>query len=510
MTAMDTNIATFMCDGGVLVATIDMPGRTMNVFSADLMDSLDGLIDRAASTRGLAGVVITSAKRGTFVVGADLIMVHGFTAAAKSRDRPALVEQCGRLGRIFRRLEESPVPFVAAINGLALGGGLELAMACHGRAAGRDAGVRLGLPEVKLGLLPGAGGTQRLPRLIGLKAALPMLLRGNDISAGAAMDLGLVNAVVDSDTLIARAVKLVHEIRRPAPPWDQPDYVPDMDGIDLGAPGAGNILAQRAGLTVTERRENPAHDAILRCLIGGLSKPIVPACDWEMECFVDLIRDPAVGYMVRTLFLDRRRGERLLNAVRDVTVDRVAADGVSKNVRNLLTAAKISIVDGNDAPDLILLEGEPRVLRSSPKTVAVLSAGGMPSARDCAVGLFVGPASAHGRVLEIVIEKDDAEAEHLSLALARKLRAVPLVTRGTRSVLADLVAAKASGDGDPASAVIVAALKAQDDGLVGDADLLDMAAVTAGVFPANAGGPLTAARDRRGGGGRANSVNDRP
>ena len=154
---------------GVLLATIDMPGRAMNVFSLELMNALDGLMDEVERNDAIRSVVLTSGK-SSFLAGADLIMVRGYTECAGSASADEMFELCGRLGRQFVRLEESVKPWVAAVNGLAMGGGLELAMACRERLVTDKARTQLSLPEVRWGLLPGAGGTQRMPRLIGFDA----------------------------------------------------------------------------------------------------------------------------------------------------------------------------------------------------------------------------------------------------------------------------------------------------------------------------------------------------
>src|ERR1700726_2184172 len=183
-----------------------MPGRAMNVFSGDLMGSLDRLIDHVGAASDVRAAVIASGKTA-FIAGADLEMVRVFTERARRDPPPVLHRLCGRLGRIFRRLETSPKPYVAAIQGLALGGGLEVALACHARVAAADAQV--GLPEVKLGLLPGAGGTQRLPRLIGKAAALKMMLLGEPHAAADALTLGIVHE-------LAPAGELLNDARRRA------------------------------------------------------------------------------------------------------------------------------------------------------------------------------------------------------------------------------------------------------------------------------------------------------
>ena len=221
---MDNNIHTTIDADGILLARIDMPGRSMNVFSLDMMDSLERLLDHVDATADVHGVVLTSGK-ATFLVGADLDMIRVFTEQARAGTYEALHALCGRLGRLFRRLESSSKPYVVAINGLALGGGLELALACHERVVvNDDKAVQLGLPEIKLGLLPGGGGTQRLPRLIDTGIAMQMLLTGASVTASRALELGLANAAVSSEELLAVATSRARALTAPRARWDQPDY----------------------------------------------------------------------------------------------------------------------------------------------------------------------------------------------------------------------------------------------------------------------------------------------
>ena len=490
---MDQNIKTTLEAGGILVATIDMPGRPMNVFSESLIDSVDHLVDRVAADPEITGVVITSAK-STFLVGADLEMVLGFTRAAATQSQVELHDLCGRLGRLFRRLEESRKPYVAAINGLALGGGLELALGCHLRVVSDAPGVQLGLPEAKLGLLPGAGGTQRLPRLVGLAKALPMLLRGDSLGAADAVAFGLADRVAPADALVSTAIEQARGLGEPKVRWDQPGFAVDKAGIDLGDPAIFDILARQAGLSAEDLRWNPALNAILKCLVLGLDQDIVTAAEREMDCFVDLIRDPGCGNMVRTLFIDRRRAERSFNALGKLTVDRVSVEGeASLAVLGALKSGRVEIAAQDAEVRLHGVGAKPAA--GTAKDIALLgSAGDSPSAHGCAVGLYVCADSANGRAIEIVVERDAPEAEALAMALARRMRGTPLVTKGGRSVLADLVAAHSGGDAASLQAVIAAAGRAVADGLVQDGGLVDVAAVTAGLIPAALGGPITAGR----------------
>ncbi|MES2681968.1 MAG: enoyl-CoA hydratase-related protein [Pseudomonadota bacterium] len=308
----DPNIHTVLDADGVLLATIDMPGRAMNVFSRSLMDSLESLMQRAGSDAAVRAVVLTSGKP-CFLAGADLEMIEMFAERAPQGSTAELHELFGHLGRLFRRLELHTKPFVAALNGLALGGGLELALACRERVAVDDPAIQLGLPEVKLGLLPGAGGTQRLPRLVGAEAGLRMLLSGEPVAPQQALALGLVHAVVAADQLIEtarrRALALAAGTHRA--PWDEHGARYEAAPFDFTAPGAVETIARTLGISDYQLRHYPAYRAILQCVIGGWNLPMTAASEHEMGVFVQLMRDPVAGNMVRTLFLNRQKAAKL-------------------------------------------------------------------------------------------------------------------------------------------------------------------------------------------------------
>jgi 3-hydroxyacyl-CoA dehydrogenase/enoyl-CoA hydratase/3-hydroxybutyryl-CoA epimerase len=255
----DGNIRTELDADGILLACIDMPGRAMNVFSKDLMDALEQIIARAETDPAVHAVVLTSGKPA-FLAGADLEMIKMFSERARSGGTAELNQLFGHLGRLFRRLELNPKPFVAAINGLALGGGLEVCMACHGRIVADDPAIQLGLPEIKLGLLPGAGGTQRLPRLIGTVEGLRMLLKGEPVSPQQALDLHLVDEVVPADQLIAAAKRKALSLHNARAPWDRPGarFDPAPFAFDSAAP-----------------LPNPPASMSIRC---ATTRPTAPSC----------------------------------------------------------------------------------------------------------------------------------------------------------------------------------------------------------------------------------------
>jgi enoyl-CoA hydratase/carnithine racemase len=312
---MDHNIKTELDSDGVLLASIDMAGRSMNVFSLDMMDSLERLLAHVETHDEVKVVVLTSGKVA-FLAGADLDMIRMFTERAVTDTRQQLDMLCGRLGRLFRRLEKSAKPYVAAINGLALGGGLEISLACRGRVIVDDAKAQLGLPEIKLGLLPGAGGTQRLPRLAGTTLGLKMLLEGSSLSPVQALAAGIVDEVVKPEQLIAAARRrALSLIGSPPALWDQPGAKFDSTPYDFSREGVYQQIAFALGLTDHQLSKYPAYMAIMNCVVGGWNKKIDEACDWEMDCFVRLIQNPVAGNMVRTLFLNRQRAAKMPDAM---------------------------------------------------------------------------------------------------------------------------------------------------------------------------------------------------
>lgn len=491
----DPNIRVELGDDGVLVAAIDMPGRSMNVLSAPMMDSLDHLIDWVAAASAVRSVVLTSGK-AAFIAGADLEMVRMFTERARHDTPSVLRELCGRLGRIFRRLELAPTPYVAAIQGLAFGGGLELALACNERVAAEN--TQLAVPEVKLGLLPGAGGTQRLPRLIGKRAALRMALLGEPESAEGARSLGFVDEVVPAERLLAAAHRRALALAgRPAiAPWDQKGWRPPAEADELGETAAVDDFVEELGINRDLRSQYPAYDAILACVSGGFTLPMTPAGEWEMTCFVELIRSPVAGNMIRSLFLNRQRAAKRLPSVG--RKPRVAILGAEASaVAEILQTSRIEVVSPGGRDDAITLLTA-AAGSHLPDAVAWLNARvDSPRAAGVTSGVWVSEPTVHGRVVEVSVEERESDAS-LGLELARWLRATPLVTRGG-VLLPRLAVAGAGAPENSEQRILAVALEAArvwSEGVSFDPGIADSAAVIAGLHPAYTGGPFEFLRQR--------------
>ncbi|MCC7195224.1 MAG: enoyl-CoA hydratase/isomerase family protein [Gemmatimonadaceae bacterium] len=185
----------------IVTVTINRPDK-LNALNADVLGELDTAFDAIAGDSGAGGVIVTGAGR-SFVAGADIAEI--------ASEPPASLEAFAKRGQaLFRRIEQSRKPVVAAVNGFALGGGCELALACHVRFASTKA--KFGLPEVKLGLIPGYGGTQRLPRLVGRGAALRLILSGEPIDGPEAYRIGLADAVAEPEALLPAARSFVASV----------------------------------------------------------------------------------------------------------------------------------------------------------------------------------------------------------------------------------------------------------------------------------------------------------
>jgi enoyl-CoA hydratase len=224
----------------VATLTVNRPDK-LNALNAAIIGELGQAIDEVQSRDDIGGLILTGAGRA-FVAGADIAELAGISALEGRR--------LARRGQeIFRRFEISRKPTVAAVNGFALGGGCELAMACHVRIAAD--GAKFGQPEVKLGVIPGYGGTQRLTRLIGRGRALQLLLTGEMIDAQEAYRTGLVNRVVPADQLLAQATSLVQQMLTNAPlalaacieVVDHGGHLPLDDALDLEATRFGVLIA---------------------------------------------------------------------------------------------------------------------------------------------------------------------------------------------------------------------------------------------------------------------------
>lgn len=289
---------------GIAIVTIDMPGRSMNVIDWDLAIALDRCMTELGQDATVTGIILTSAK-SSFVAGADLAIMADFAVPGMNLAKAAPLIR--RLGDPLRRMEQIGKPIVAAAPGTALGGGLEIMLACHYRIAAANDKALFGLPEVGLGLLPGAGGTQRLPRQIGLTRALPILTEGRPLSAADALSAGILQEVVPAEDLIPAARRALAEGRVPAvQPWDRKGFQPP--GLPINSIESFNSFIFANAATVAKPGPSyPAPGAILSCVYEGLRLPMDRALVIESQYFGKLATGPVAQALIASSFFLRQR-----------------------------------------------------------------------------------------------------------------------------------------------------------------------------------------------------------
>jgi 3-hydroxyacyl-CoA dehydrogenase / enoyl-CoA hydratase / 3-hydroxybutyryl-CoA epimerase len=294
---------------GIALVTWDMPGRSMNVFTVQVMEELNAIIDQVAGDGAVKGAVFTSGKKGSFSGGADLSMIKGmfdmYEAEKAKGDEAAtklLFETAGQMSQVFRKLETSGKPWVSAINGTCMGGAFELSLACHGRVAADDENVKMALPEVKVGIFPGAGGTQRVPRLANTQDALQMMTTGSNLSPAKAKGMGLIHAVAPAGELIDAAKAMIKGGLKPVQPWDEKGFKAP-GGAVYSAAGAQLWPAASAILRRETNMNYPGAQAILKCVYEGLLVPFDTGLKIEQRYFTQVLRTTEAGMMIRSLFI---------------------------------------------------------------------------------------------------------------------------------------------------------------------------------------------------------------
>lgn len=302
MTTTENNTVRLQFDTTTQVATLTLAMPKVNRIDATFGVGLSQALEWAEAQDGLAGIIIETAHRD-FCVGADLDTLF------PERDARALLERVQHLAALYRRLETMGVPVVASLTGSALGGGYELALACHHRIALDDARVQVGLPEVTLGVLPGAGGTQRLPRLIGIQAALDIILQGKILRAPKAKKAGLVDALAsDPDAVRQAALAFIAANPGAKQPWDRKGRMP---GPRAGSGDARNLFMAACGMI--EKKTAGAYEAprvALATVQEGLAIDFDRALEVEARAFVQLAISDQAKDMIRTLWYHRNAAKK--------------------------------------------------------------------------------------------------------------------------------------------------------------------------------------------------------
>ena len=290
-------------EDGIATLSMAMAGG-VNTINRDFIEGLEAALEAVLGREDVRGIILASAHKD-FCAGADIDMLY------EGRDPAELLAACTRLNAAYRRLETCGKPAVAALSGSALGGGYELALACHRRIALDSPRVQVGLPEVGFGVMPGAGGTQRLPRLLGVQAALELLTSGRLLRAPAALELGLVDELApDREALLARAAAWIRENPDSRQPWDRPEGMVWPAPEPSSSQGRALFLGACAQLYKKTAGAFPAPEVIIEVVKEGTELCFDRALERESRAFARLASSGAAKDMLRTFWYHRRAAAR--------------------------------------------------------------------------------------------------------------------------------------------------------------------------------------------------------
>ncbi|MGQ3111654.1 MAG: 3-hydroxyacyl-CoA dehydrogenase NAD-binding domain-containing protein [Brevundimonas sp.] len=288
---------------GIALVTFDVPGRSMNTLTSSVMAEMPQLVETIKSDDAIKGVVITSGKASGFCAGADLGDMAGGMLAGGSLQQA--FDAGWRMNGALRALETCGKPVAAAINGLALGGGLELTLACHYRVVGDSPKIQLGLPEIKVGLFPGGGGTQRLTRLIGVQAAMMAMSEGKSFRPNDAKGAGIVHEVVPVGGEVEAAKAWIRNGGKAVQPWDDKGFKLPGGGPYHPA-GMQNFVVGNAMLRKQSFGNYPAVVNLMSAVFEGVQVPMDAALRIETRYFIKTLMTPQAQAMIRSLFLSKQ------------------------------------------------------------------------------------------------------------------------------------------------------------------------------------------------------------
>jgi len=326
----------YSVDNGIAIVSWNMTNYPMNVMNDDSMQAFDEHMSKAVADEAVKGIYIASEK-DTFFAGADLKWLSDMLN--KPIDVAVQFEKQKHLNEMFRKFETCGKPIVAGINGHALGGGYEIALIAQYRIAINNPKTKIGLPEAKIGLFPGAGGTQRVPRMLGIQNAAAMLLEGKEYSPEEALKLTLVNELAsDRETMYAAARKWIEANPKAMQPWDEIQKGKIVSKTNFKVPG-GNIqspqgaqlLMPGTALLMDKSKGNyPAQLYIMKCMYEGLQLPMDKALTIEARYFTEMLTRPEARGMVRTFFFalnDANKGEARPKNVPETSIKKVGVLG---------------------------------------------------------------------------------------------------------------------------------------------------------------------------------------
>ena len=338
---LDTDLLRTDLDDGVLTVWIDQPDASVNTIDESMIDAFESAIERAETDADVKALVFISAKTDSFIAGADLDMLKSF-------EQPADVRALSRRAHaLLERLQNLDAPSVAAIHGPAMGGGLEMTLGCTYRIATTSSKTQMAFPEVKLGLLPGGGGTQYLPRLIGLQQSLPLLLTGKTTYPKKAKRIGLVDALTHPPGLHQAAKKAARQLADGTLSPDRPSDWTDrlLESNPLTRRG---VYWKAAQDTKKETRGNyPAPPRIIECVKTGLEQGLEAGKETEIRHFSELVFTPESRALVG-LFFAKRQADTNDHADQALPVERIAVLGAG------LMGAGIADVSARDGLDVYM------------------------------------------------------------------------------------------------------------------------------------------------------------
>lgn len=347
------NTIKYSVDGdGIATLLLDLPGEKMNILTGEMIADLDECLNMVATDEDVIGAIITSAKPA-FIAGASIKEMVKF----QQQGRSALqgYEDSQKVTAIFRRIETCGKPFVAVINGLALGAGFELCLACHYRVMSDHPKVKLGLPEVGIGILPGTGGTQRLPRLTGIEKALPVILQGKKLNPQSALEAGVVHEIAPLDEISARARAWLLERPDPVAPWDKKGFR-FPGGAGLAHPKNAQTFMVGTALLATNTQHNyPAPVAALSAVYEGSTVPIDAGLDIESQYFGQLVAGVTARNMMRSLFINKGKADKLVRRPQGVEPSSVTRLGI---LGAGMMGAGIAYVSAQAGIQVVLLDAD--------------------------------------------------------------------------------------------------------------------------------------------------------
>ena len=350
---MNNTIEYTVGNDGIAILMLDLSGKSMNILCDELISDLSGCIEKVAADEAIKGAIIASAKKTAFVAGADL------TELVTAYDRGVTVQEgyewSKTLSGVFRRMETCGKPFAVAINGLALGGGLELCLACHYRVMTDNPKAKLGLPEVTIGLIPGAGGTQRLPRLIGTEKALEVILQGKQLKPQEALDLGVVHEIAAVDELLERARIWLLETPNPVAPWDVKGFRFPGGAGAMSPKNAQTFMVGTSLVAGMTQHNYPAPIGALSAVYEGCITPIDQGLDIEAQYFGELVSGVVARNMMRSLFVNKGAADKLVRRPADIEKSRVTKLGV---LGAGMMGAGIAYVSARAGMQVVLLDTE--------------------------------------------------------------------------------------------------------------------------------------------------------